>query len=180
MILSDITINKICRDYNAIEPYDKKYLNPASVDLTLGDSFIVLKKTSEPLMLDSKVPVERHDGVEQISIAPGEFLLATTREVITLGHDISAFVEGKSSIGRQGIFIQNAGFIDPGFKGQITLELYNASPNTYVLKCGMRICQIVFFKVDERVFYPYNGKYQNQRGAVESLMYKDKEFYGID
>ena len=89
---------------------------------------------------------------------------------------MAAYVEGRSSIGRLGLQVQNAGFIDAGFEGQITLELENQSPLPIVLQVGVRICQIVFVQMLETAEQPYAGKYLNQRGATPSRLDQDSEF----
>ena len=100
------------------------------------------------------------------------FLLATTIEYVKLPSNLTAFVEGRSSIGRMGLFIQNAGWVDPGFEGQITLELYNANRLPIKLISGWRVCQLVFASMDKcRV--PYVGKYQGQRNATGSKIFMD-------
>jgi len=101
--------------------------------------------------------------------------LAVTRETIRLPDNITAFVEGRSSIGRIGLFIQNAGWVDPGFMGTITLELYNANRLPIRLTSGRRICQIVFAFMDGPADSPYRGKYQNQRDAVGSRVFLDRD-----
>ena len=106
---------------------------------------------------------------------PGQFVLATTMEYFRLGDDLTAFVEGRSSIGRLGLFIQNAGWVDPGFEGEITLELYNASRCAIELEAGRRVGQLVFAQLDRHAETPYRGKYQGQRGATGSRIYMDKE-----
>jgi dCTP deaminase len=94
---------------------------------------------------------------------------------VRLPNNLTAFVEGRSSIGRIGLFIQNAGWVDPGFAGQITLELYNASSLPIELKAGRRICQLVFCQMDRPAEFPYNGKYQNQKNATGSRVFLDHE-----
>ena len=89
--------------------------------------------------------------------------------------DITAFVEGRSSLGRMGLFIQNAGWVDPGFKGEITLELFNANRCAIELNVGRRVGQLVFAKLDDKALNPYKGKYQGQKGATGSKVYLDKE-----
>ena len=79
-----------------------------------------------------------------------------------------------------GLFIQNAGWVDPGFAGQITLELYNANRLPIKLIAGRRICQLVFARMDNRADIPYNGKYMNQKNAVGSKVYKDIENNSTD
>lgn len=106
---------------------------------------------------------------------PGQFVLATTMEYICLPNDLTAFVEGRSSLGRMGLFIQNAGWVDPGFSGEITLELYNANRCAIELQAGRRIGQLVFAKMDQTALRPYAGKYQRQKGATGSRIYMDSE-----
>ena len=91
-------------------------------------------------------------------LAPHSFVLATTRERVEVPDFLAAFVEGRSSIGRMGLFIQNAGWVDPGFCGQITLELYNANNLPIEIEAGRRICQIVFAKMDQPVESAYCAK----------------------
>jgi len=93
--------------------------------------------------------------------------------VIRIPANVTAFVEGRSSIGRMGLFIQNAGWVDPGFEGNITLELFNANRLPLRLSAGRRICQIVFAFMDKATQTPYKGKYQGQRGTVGSMIFKD-------
>ncbi len=89
--------------------------------------------------------------------------------------DLTAFVEGRSSLGRMGLFIQNAGWVDPGFKGEITLELYNANRCAIEIKAGRRVGQLVFAELDDIALNPYKGKYKGQRGATGSRAFMDKE-----
>ena len=96
-------------------------------------------------------------------------------EYFELPDDLTAFVEGRSSLGRMGLFIQNAGWIDPGFKGEITLELFNANRCAIELKSGRRVGQLVFAKMDFPALNPYSGKYQGQRGATGSRVYLDND-----
>jgi dCTP deaminase len=100
-------------------------------------------------------------------------------EYVRLPHNLTAFVEGRSSIGRIGLFIQNAGWVDPGFEGQITLELYNANSLPIRLEAGRRICQLVFCRMDQAADAPYQGKYQGQRNATGSQVSKDREVFSI-
>ena len=99
--------------------------------------------------------------------------MATTKEYISLPDNLTAFVEGRSSLGRMGLFIQNAGWVDPGFSGEITLELFNANRCAIELQAGRRIGQLVFAQMDQAASSPYHGKYQGQRGATGSKVYLD-------
>jgi dCTP deaminase len=143
--------------------------------MRLGNDFLKVDENSLPVMtLNEEVSYEEFKGSE-IIIPPHSFLLATTKEYINLPDNLTAFVEGRSSIGRMGLFIQNAGWVDPGFKGQITLELYNANRLPIKLEAGRRICQLVFALMDAAAEYPYQGKYQGQKNTVGTKVFKDPE-----
>jgi dCTP deaminase len=176
VIVSDSSLRRLLASGEiVVEPLEDYQLQPASIDLRLGDHFLKIDENSvESITLDqplSYLEIKR----EQIVIPPQSFLLAVTREFIRLPADITAFVEGRSSIGRIGLFIQNAGWVDPGFAGTITLELFNANRLPIRLDAGRRICQIVFARMDSPASHPYAGKYQNQRHAVGSRVFQDPE-----
>lgn len=150
-------------------------IQPASVDIRLGDSFSVIETEPSPsVKMDSAIKY-RNVKSEKYLLLPGQFVLATTMEYIRLSDNMTAFVEGRSSIGRLGLFIQNAGWVDPGFEGEITLELFNASNCTIELQSGRRIGQLVFAQLDRDAENPYRGKYQGQRGATGSRINLDDE-----
>jgi len=174
MIVSDDTLRKMIAERSiVVEPIEPFQIQPASIDLRLGRNFLRLDENSlEVLGMDSELPYVTMEK-EEIVIAPHSFLLATTVEFIKLPANITAFVEGRSSIGRIGLFIQNAGWVDPGFEGNITLELFNANRIPIRLASGRRICQIVFAFMDQATRTPYAGKYQGQRGTVGSRAYRD-------
>ena len=112
---------------------------------------------------------------EKYLLLPGQFVLATTQEYFVMPDNLTAFVEGRSSLGRMGLFIQNAGWVDPGFEGEITLELFNANRCAIELQSGRRVGQLVFAQLDEKALNPYKGKYQGQTGATGSRVFMDKE-----
>jgi dCTP deaminase len=176
MILSDGTLKKmIASGELGITPVQKNSVQPASVDCTLGRHFLIVEdRQMQMIDMDSEI-IYREYEADEITIPPHSFLLATTEEYVKLPDDLTAFVEGRSSIGRIGLFIQNAGWVDPGFEGQITLELYNANSLPIRLKAGRRICQLVFCKMDEAALSPYRGKYQGQRKATGSRVFQDPE-----
>ncbi|MCC7264708.1 MAG: dCTP deaminase [Candidatus Latescibacteria bacterium] len=169
MILSDTTLRKMLQSGELlVEPITPEQIQPASIDLRLSDHFLkVNENTLEVIRLDTEMQYEELHQRE-IVIPPHSFLLATTREYIRLPNDLTAFVEGRSSIGRIGLFIQNAGWVDPGFEGTITLELYNANRLPIRLQEGRRICQLVFARMDQVADRPYQGKYQFQQRATGS------------
>jgi dCTP deaminase len=158
-----------------VEPVESFQIQPASVDLRLGRHFLKIDENGmDGLTMDSEpryVEMER----DEIVIPPHSFLLAATQEFIRIPANVTAFVEGRSSIGRMGLFIQNAGWVDPGFEGIITLELFNANRLPLRLKSGRRICQIVFALMDKPALRPYAGKYQGQRRAVGSRIFQDED-----
>ncbi|MFW6237654.1 MAG: dCTP deaminase, partial [Halanaerobiales bacterium] len=176
MILSDRTLKSLLEKGKLrIEPLQEAQIQPASVDLRLGESFLKINENlMEVMTLDDEIEY-RSLQREEIVIPPHSFLLASTREYIELPEDLTAFVEGRSSIGRMGLFIQNAGWVDPGFSGQITLELFNANRLPIKLVSDRRICQLVFSRMDRTASRTYDGKYQGQRNAVGSKVYLDKE-----
>jgi dCTP deaminase len=176
VILSDETLNNMIAEGSiGVEPLEPYQVQPASIDLRLGRHFLKIdENTLESLTLDSEIPYVRIEK-DEIIIPPHSFLLATTVELIRLPSNVTAFVEGRSSIGRMGLFIQNAGWVDPGFEGNITLELFNANRLPLRLASGRRICQIVFAFMDQATRRPYAGKYQGQRGTVGSRIFKDTD-----
>ncbi len=176
MILSDKTLTKMLEKKTLIvEPIEKEQIQPASIDIRLGNTFSIVEDTSTGIInLENEIKYKTITTDSYI-LLPNQFVLATTMEYFDLPDDLTAFVEGRSSLGRMGLFIQNAGWVDPGFKGEITLELYNANRCAIELKAGRRVGQLVFAKMDETALNPYNGKYQGQRGATGSRVFMDKE-----
>lgn len=176
MILSDKTLMKMIENKELIvEPLEKEQIQPASVDIRLGNTFSIVEDTSTGIInLENEIKYKTITTDSYI-LLPNQFVLATTMEYFDLPDDLTAFVEGRSSLGRMGLFIQNAGWVDPGFKGEITLELYNANRCAIELKSGRRVGQLVFAKMDDTALNPYNGKYQGQKGATGSRVFMDKE-----
>jgi len=157
-----------------IEPCMREQIQPASVDVRLGNTFSIVEDSSTGIItLEHEIKYKTIE-TDTYVLLPGQFILATTMEYVSLPNDLTAFVEGRSSLGRMGLFIQNAGWVDPGFKGEITLELFNANRCAIELKAGRRIGQLVFAKLDQEALNPYNGKYQGQRGATGSRVFMDR------
>jgi dCTP deaminase len=181
VILSDRTIRKlIAEERIVIDPLDESFVQPASVDVRLGPTFLAFRRhttadidpwqTNDELMEQVTVP----EGKPFI-LHPGEFVLGTTLERLTLPDDVVARIEGKSSLGRLGLLIHaTAGFIDPGWtNGQITLELSNVAPLPIRLWPSMKIAQLSFMRMDGPAERPYGhaalgSKYQGQSGPVAS------------
>jgi len=161
--------------YLGISPLEDIQIQPASVDVRLGNSFSVLESGSNGILKMDARAQYRNIVDDSFLLLPGQFVLATTMEYFRLPDNLTAFVEGRSSIGRLGLFIQNAGWVDPGFEGEITLELFNASNSAIELKAGRRIGQLVFAQLDCNAGEPYRGKYQGQRSATGSLIQLDED-----
>src|SRR6266516_873792 len=179
-VLSDGTIMRLVREGRIrIEPWDESLVQPASVDLRLGDSFRVFhnyRVTSidlrdPPQNLTEEVSVP--EG-EPFVIHPGEFCLGRTLEWVELPADVVARIEGKSSLGRLGLIVHaTAGFCDPGWKGTLTLELNNLTRVPIKLYPGLLIAQLSFMTLDRPAERPYGSAelgshYQGQREATES------------
>ncbi|HKO91302.1 MAG TPA: dCTP deaminase [Polyangiaceae bacterium] len=190
MILSDRDLEaRIERGEIVIDPLDDPELQiqPASIDLRLGPKFVVYKLPHVPC-IDARDPKSVTAYTEEIVISegeafvlqPGEFALGSTYERVRVPNDLVARVEGRSSIGRIAIVVHaTAGFIDPGFDGEITLELSNLGRCAVKLYPGMRISQVVFHTMTSPAQRPYGpargSKYQGQRGPVASRLGSDRE-----
>jgi dCTP deaminase len=166
-----------------IDPFNLVRVQPASYDLSLGDEFIV-HENHNTKCIDLAQPVD--DDVRRITMVdsgvgfvlhPKKFILGVTAERVSLPNNIMARLEGKSTIGRLGLMIHiTAGFIDPGFNGPITLEIYNVRDVPIILRPGLPFCQISFNYMADPVEKPYNGRYQNAKGVEPS---KPAPQYGI-
>ena len=174
MILSDKTLRSYLQEGKlVIDPLEEIQIQPASIDLRLGNHYLKIAE-QRTVILDLIHKPEYEELIqEEVVIPPHSFLLATTREYVKLPDNLTAFVEGRSSIGRLGLFIQNSGWVDPGFEGEITIELYNANIVPIKLISGIRICQLVFAQLDQKTENPYHGKYQGQRRATGSRVMED-------
>ena len=153
----------------------KHNVGPASIDLTLADK-VLIPVQKDQITLGDKVEYKeiRFTKDHPFILKPGEFVLAATNEYVSFPSSICGFVQGRSSIGRIGLTVQNAGFIDPGFEGTITLELVNESRMAIALIPGYRVVQIVLMEVRGNTEM-YSGKYNGQIDPTGSQMYKDEE-----
>jgi dCTP deaminase len=162
VILSDRDLRKAQANHTIVAPFRDDHVQPASIDLRLGSKF----RTED----------EEVTHFETCAIYPGQFLLGHTIETITLPACYAARVEGRSSWGRLGLLIHaTAGFIDPGFEGQITLELFNLSRKTIRLPIGDRVCQITLLPLTSPAEKPYGSvglgsHYQGQTGVTASAI----------
>jgi len=179
-VLSDGTILRLVEEGRIrIDPWDPKLVQPASVDLRLGDSFRVFHNhrataidlRDPPANLTEEVVVP---AGEPFVIHPGEFCLGRTLEWVKIPDDIVARIEGKSSLGRLGLIVHaTAGFCDPGFEGTLTLELNNLTRVPIRLYPDLPIAQLSFMTLDQPAQKPYGSPglgshYQGQRAATES------------
>jgi dCTP deaminase len=165
MILSDKTIKrKIKSGEIVIEPFSEEFLQPASYDLHLDTHFLVFNKENiavvdvkdKPEGLMREVEVSEKDG---FIIHPGEFVLANVKEITGVDEAHVGRLEGKSSLGRLGLIVHaTAGFLDPGNKLRLTLELANVSPIPIRIYPGMKIAQIAFETLDTKCERPYGSK----------------------
>jgi dCTP deaminase len=167
-----------------IDPYDASCLQPSSVDLHLDREFRVFRNNRYPY-IDVRSPqpdlteLVRIEDDEQFILHPSEFVLGQTLEWVELPDDLVARLEGKSSLGRLGLLIHStAGYVDPGWKGNLTLELSNVANLPIALYYGMKIGQISFFRMSSPVERPYGSKelgskYQGQSTPTASASYRD-------
>ena len=179
MILSDGTIREaIAAGRIGIDPLLEDGIQPSSVDVRLGSSFRVFANHRYPYIDVRQDQPELTElieaGDEPFVLHPGEFVLGSTLERITLPADIVARLEGKSSLARLGLVIHStAGFIDAGFDGDVTLELSNVATLPILLYPGMKVAQFAFFALDKPAERPYGSgasgsKYQGQAGPTAS------------
>lgn len=184
MMLHDGAIYDLAVTQQMISPFSMEYLQPCSYDVRLDgqimryhvDNFSKDRTPKIDAMSRriNNMHLETIDFDDEFELFPGEFILGTTIERVKIPYNIACRFEGKSSLGRMGLTTHvTAGFIDPGFSGQITLEIVNMhqAPISIVLHKGMRIGQLCFHELDERAERPYGSKslhshYQNQSGVT--------------
>jgi dCTP deaminase len=183
MLLSDRDIRaELDKGRVVLEPFDESMVQPSSVDIRLDRYFRVFENHRYP-HIDPAVEqpeltrLVEPDADEPFILHPGEFVLASSYEVVTLPDDVAARLEGKSSLGRLGLLTHStAGFVDAGFSGHVTLELSNVATLPIKLWPGMKIGQLCFFRLSSPAEYPYGSsvygsRYQDQRGPTPSRSY---------
>jgi dCTP deaminase len=183
MLLSDRDIRtELDKGRVVLEPYDASMIQPSSVDIRLDRFFRVFENHRYP-HIDPAVEqpeltrLVEPDAEEPFILHPGEFVLASSYEVVTLPDDVAARLEGKSSLGRLGLLTHStAGFVDAGFSGHVTLELSNVATLPIKLWPGMKIGQLCFFRLSSPAEHPYGSsvygsRYQDQRGPTPSRSY---------
>ncbi|WP_020578539.1 dCTP deaminase [Actinopolymorpha alba] len=185
MLLSDRDIRlEIDKGRVVLDPFDPAFVQPSSVDVRMDRYFRVFENHRYPHIDPAEEQpdltrlIECEQG-EPFILHPGEFVLASTYEVVTLPDDIAARLEGKSSLGRLGLLTHStAGWIDPGFSGHVTLELSNVATLPIKLWPGMKIGQLCFFRLSSPAERPYGAteygsRYQGQRGPTASRSYRN-------
>ena len=185
MLLSDRDIRaEIETRRVGLEPWDPDMVQPSSVDVRLdryfrlfdNHKYAVIDPAEEQPELTRLIEVDPDEG---FILHPGEFVLGSTYEQVTLPDDIAARLEGKSSLGRLGLLTHStAGFIDPGFSGHVTLELSNVATLPIRLWPGMKIGQLCFFRLSSPAERPYGAgatysRYLGQRGPTASRSFQN-------
>lgn len=191
MILSDTDLlERLAEGDLVVDPIDDldTQVQPASIDMRLGSEFLEFQRTNIPCIhpnradeVDEYVRETYVEEGDEFILHPGDFVLGTTKERVEIPPDLVATVEGRSSFGRLAVVVHaTAGFIDPGFCGQITLELSNLGAAPVALSPGMRVSQLVFTELKSPSTRPYGAergsKYQDQHGPRASKIQNDPEF----
>ena len=185
MLLSDRDIKaEISAGRVQMDPYDEAMIQPSSIDVRLDRWFRVFENHKYP-HIDPSIEQEdltrllETEGDEPFILHPGEFVLGSTYEVVSLPDDVAGRLEGKSSLGRLGLLIHStAGYVDPGWVGNLTLELGNVARLPITLYPGMKIGQISFHRMSSVVDQPYGSKelrsrYQGQTEPTASAIHVD-------
>ncbi|MDR9430714.1 MAG: dCTP deaminase [Natronomonas sp.] len=193
MILSDTDIRRRLTDGDlVVEPLadPELQIQPASIDLRLGREFLEFQRTNISCIHPNRegevgeyVEETYVEEGEEFILHPGDFVLGTTKERVEVPPDLLGTVQGRSSLGRLAIVIHaTAGIIDPGYRGQITLELSNLGTAPVALSPDMRISQVIFTELKSAASSPYGSdrgsKYQDQTGPQASRIQSDEEFGG--
>jgi len=183
MLLSDRDLKaEIDAGTLVLDPFDETLIQPSSIDVRLDRLFRVFNNSKythiDPAtQQDELTSLVETDGDEPFVLHPGEFVLGSTFEAVTLPDHLAGRLEGKSSLGRLGLLTHStAGFIDPGFSGHITLELSNVANLPITLWPGMKIGQLCLFRLTSPAEHPYGSavygsRYQGQRGPTPSKAY---------
>ncbi|MBB2935332.1 dCTP deaminase [Amycolatopsis bartoniae] len=190
MLLSDRDLRKeVEAGRLGIDPFDSAMVQPSSIDVRLDRFFRVFNNSQythiDPSrQQDELTSLVEKTGEDPFVLHPGEFVLASTFELVTLPDDLAGRLEGKSSLGRLGLLTHStAGFIDPGFSGHITLELSNVANLPITLWPGMKIGQLCLFRLTSAAEHPYGSaeagsRYQGQRGPTPSRAHLN--FHRVD
>lgn len=172
-VLADKNLRYYAYRMDLITPFREEQLQPASYDVRLGTDIHIphLRDTRSIDLGDRNTIVDRtdlaviHDGY---ALHPGRFILASTEERVNLDNKLVGRIEGKSSLARIGLQIHCAGYLDPGFRGNVTMEIYNLFDLPVILRPGVLIAQLSFETLVEPCDRPYQGRYQDAKGAEGS------------
>jgi dCTP deaminase len=182
VILSDRDIREQIESGRlTVAPFDPNMVQPSSIDLHVDNRFRIFANSRYPYIdvkrrMDDLTELVEVDESEPFILHPGEFVLGSTLETVSLPDDIVGRIEGKSSLGRLGLLIHStAGFVDAGWSGHLTLELSNVANLPITIYPGMKIGQLCLFRMSSPAEKPYGqrGKYQGQRGPTPSRFYED-------
>ena len=185
MVLSDRTIKQMLEEGRiVVEPLGENCIQPASIDVHLDRQILVFRNSRRPYIdvrqdMSDLTELVTIDDDRPFMLHPGEFVLGSTLEHIELPEDLVARLEGKSSLGRVGLLIHStAGYVDPGWKGHLTLELSNVANLPITLYRGMKIGQISYAQLSTAADRPYGtpglgSKYQGQLQPTASKVYED-------
>ncbi len=187
MVLSDHSIKQLLAEGRiVIEPLDEACIQPASVDVHLDQKILVFRNSRRPYIdvhkdMSDLTEMVEIEGEQPFILHPGEFVLGSTLENIELPNDLVARLEGKSSLGRVGLLIHStAGYVDPGWRGHLTLELSNVANLPITLYYGMKIGQLSYLELSTPADNPYGSpnlksKYQGQSEPTASKIYEEFE-----
>jgi len=185
VLLSDADLRKELESGRLVlEPWDPAMLQPSSIDVRLDRFFRVFQNSRythiDPMQQQDELTTQvEPEGDDPFVLHPGEFVLGSTFEAVSLPDDLAGRLEGKSSLGRLGLLTHStAGFIDPGFTGHITLELSNVANLPITLWPGMKIGQLCLFQLSSAAEHPYGSavygsRYQDQRGPTPSRSFRN-------
>lgn len=169
MVLSDSTIKELVEEKDIIIPFTIDNLGPCSYDITIDSVYLVPAGYGPYTLCKDEIPLGQIES-DNALIPPHGFALAQTQEWVSLPDDVCAEVKSRSSVRRAGISIcADAGWIDCGFNGYITLEIKNDTQYPIVIQKGTRVGQLIFYKMDYRCHNTYDGKYQNQDTTTGSI-----------
>jgi dCTP deaminase len=184
--LNDFELDDLSRDAIERDSGGSLHVGPSSLDLHLAPEKVVVEgggrgtPRTDYTQFDvseeeSHPETTRYEDQEWVTVAPNEFCLGRTDERLDLPPGVMALMHGRSSVGRLGLFVENAGLVDRGFEGTLTLELYNPTENHIDVPAQTRVAQLVFFEQGGEAHTAYDGKYQGQEDATASRLYDDQE-----
>lgn len=180
-VLSDVRILEQLYEENiSVDPFIYDNIQPASLDLTLGETIKTLGKKAAIRAYGNNNDMYVEKKFDTYQMEPGELILASVREKITISSQFAARIENRSSLARLGIDVSTGNFINPGYSGNMTIVIKNNNTVPVEICKGMRICQLVIEDVGPTPSFAYgtksDAKYQGEKGVATSLLFKDKEY----